>query len=588
MAKSTGAIDIIRTNFRLSANSQNHSRSISWATRIISGIAQGVGLLALIQLANTWASRQEETANNANPWILTLLVTAIIGAISIYIRDRFSYEGAFSVMRSVHRRVGNQLAKLPLGWFSTDTTGRLSRLGAATVNELGNLSAHLLTELSAATVTLLTLLAGLLWWYPILGSIFALCLICYLILMWALTYLDSAASAYAAPAATELADRIVEFSTCQSMLRACDQTIYPQMATALAENRRRSTRRLWVECIGNFLGGIASQTICVVMIISSVHLAFTGSLAPLAVVAVIGISLEITHYLSTISNCRTGLLAVGPTMATINEVLDARPLPEPETSLPQPLPHQVELREVDFAYGNDKQVLNKVSFTVAPHTMTALVGPSGAGKTTIARLICRFWDVNSGAVLVGDRDVRELTTEDLMSQISMVFQDVYLFDDTLEANIRIGNSNAPKEALLRAAELAGVNDIVSRLPDGWDTKVGEGGCALSGGERQRVSIARAILKNAPIVLFDEATSALDAENEANLLRSFEVLRRQSTMLVIAHKLHTITQADQIVVLDDHGHVAQIGTHNQLISCQGIYRDFWNERQAASGWKIAAH
>ena len=170
----------------------------------------------------------------------------------------------------------------------------------------------------------------------------------------------------------------------------------------------------------------------------------------------------------------------------------------------------------------------------------------------------------------------------------MVFQDVYLFDDTLEANIRIGNSNAPKEALLRAAELAGVNDIVSRLPDGWDTKVGEGGCALSGGERQRVSIARAILKNAPIVLFDEATSALDAENEANLLRSFEVLRRQSTMLVIAHKLHTITQADQIVVLDDHGHVAQIGTHNQLISCQGIYRDFWNERQAASGWKIAAH
>ncbi|MDU1683906.1 ABC transporter ATP-binding protein, partial [Varibaculum cambriense] len=460
MDKSMGAIDIIRTNFRLSANSQNHNRSISWATRIISGIAQGVGLLALIQLANTWASRQEESTHNATPWILTLIVTAIIGAISIYIRDRFSYEGAFSVMRSVHRRVGDQLAKLPLGWFSTDTTGRLSRLGAATVNELGNLSAHLLTELSAATVTLLTLLTGLLWWYPALGSIFALCLICYLILMWALTYLDSAASAYAAPAATELADRIVEFSTCQSMLRACDQTIYPQMDTALAENRRRSTRRLWVECIGNFLGGIASQTICVVMIISSVHLAFTGSLAPLAVVAVIGISLEITHYLSTISNCRTGLLAVGPTMATINEVLDARPLPEPETSLPQPLPHQVELREVDFAYGKDKQVLNKVSFTVAPHTMTALVGPSGAGKTTIARLICRFWDVNSGAVLVGDRDVRELTTEDLMSQISMVFQDVYLFDDTLEANIRIGNSNATKEALLHAAELAGVNDIV--------------------------------------------------------------------------------------------------------------------------------
>ena len=227
-----------------------------------------------------------------------------------------------------------------------------------------------------------------------------------------------------------------------------------------------------------------------------------------------------------------------------------------------------------------------VSFRVQPGTMTAIVGPSGCGKTTIARLVARFYDVDAGRVLVGERDVRDWDTADLMAQLSLVFQDVYLFDDTLEANVRIGNPDASRADIEEAARLSGVDEIVERLPLGWDTPVGERGRALSGGERQRVSIARALLKAAPVVLFDEATSALDPENESRITDAMAALRCDATLIVIAHKLDTITAADQIVVLDETGRVAQIGTHADLYSQEsGQYRAFWDARKRAAGWRL---
>ncbi|MBF1735501.1 MAG: ATP-binding cassette domain-containing protein, partial [Trueperella pyogenes] len=212
--------------------------------------------------------------------------------------------------------------------------------------------------------------------------------------------------------------------------------------------------------------------------------------------------------------------------------------------------------------------------------------PSGCGKTTIARLIARFYDVNSGTVSVGGRDVRQWDPAELMAQLSLVFQDVYLFDDTLVANVRIGRPEASDTELEEAARLSGVDEIVARLPLGWETRVGEGGRALSGGERQRVSIARALLKDAPIVLFDEATSALDPENEHRVTAAMDVLRQNASLIVIAHKLDTITAADQIVVLDENGRVVQIGTHSQLFAeTGGQYRAFWDARTRAAGWRL---
>ncbi|WHU60394.1 ABC transporter ATP-binding protein [Trueperella pyogenes] len=582
MAKTMGTVAMLRASRRLENKLEARGRVLVWIARVVSGVIQGVGLLALLQLAGVWA--RPDGGDASTYWMWVLVAVALCGMVSIFLRDRFSYDLAFGVMRNTHRLVGDKLAVLPLGWFSSTVTGRLSRLGAATVNDLGNLSAHMATMLVVSSTTLVTLLAGLLWWYPKLGLVFAICLLAYALLTWVLTYVDAAAQAYSAPAAVELADRIVEFSACQAMLRSCNRVPYSQLDDAVAENRRRGFNSMWVEAVGNFFAGMASQIICVVMIVVGVQQAFSGDLSALEVVAVIGISLQMVQYLVDISNARMALHLMGPTMATIVDVLDAQRLTEPEASAPV-ASQQVELRGVDFSYQDSRRVLDGVSFVVPPRTMTALVGPSGAGKTTIARLICRFWDVDAGAVLVGDADVRDLTTEDLMKQVSMVFQDVYLFDDTLEANIRVGDPDASGDRVRWAAELAGVSEIVDRLPDGWQSRVGEGGTSLSGGERQRISVARAILKKAPIVLFDEATSALDAENEANLTRAFDYLRQESTVLVIAHKLNTVTAADQIVVLNDRGQVAQVGTHEELVGVDGIYREFWQNRELASGWKI---
>ena len=272
-------------------------------------------------------------------------------------------------------------------------------------------------------------------------------------------------------------------------------------------------------------------------------------------------------------------------MNHIDQVMDSPVLPEPDTSPETPSGGSVELVDVDFGYQADVPVLRGISMTVPSGSMCALVGPSGSGKTTIARLVARFYDTDSGQLRVGGVDVKQLTTENLMSQLSMVFQDVYLFDDTLEANIRLGRQDATDDEVRHAANLAGVTEIVERLPSGWETRVGEGGRALSGGERQRVSIARALLKRAPIVLLDEATSALDAENEANIVAAMEELRRSSTLIVIAHKLETIAAADQVVVLGADGRVAQQGRHEDLVGVDGPYRDFWQYRNSASGWSL---
>ena len=212
-------------------------------------------------------------------------------------------------------------------------------------------------------------------------------------------------------------------------------------------------------------------------------------------------------------------------------------------------------------------------------------GPSGSGKTTIARLVSRFYDVDSGTVRVGGLPVAEQTTEQLMGQLSMVFQDVYLFDDTLEANVAVGREGASRQEVREAADLAGVTEIAERLPDGWESRVGEGGRALSGGERQRVAIARALLKRSPIVLLDEATSALDVENEASIVAAVERLRRQATVLIIAHRLDTIAAADQIVALTEQGGVEAQGTHDELLAAGGTYARFWDRLHRAQGWQL---
>lgn len=237
-----------------------------------------------------------------------------------------------------------------------------------------------------------------------------------------------------------------------------------------------------------------------------------------------------------------------------------------------------------FGYDAGKPVLKDLSFTIQPHTITALVGPSGSGKSTVTRLIARFWEIQKGTISIGSQPLSGADPEQLLSEISMVFQDVYLFQDTIGNNIRIGNMKATQAEIEAAAMRACCHEFITALPQGYDTPVGEGGSTLSGGEKQRVSIARALLKDASIVLLDEATASLDPENETAVQQAINELVADKTVILIAHRLKTIRNADKIIVLDQ-GELAEEGTHEELLEHHGLYEKLWDTQQGAEGWRV---
>lgn len=282
----------------------------------------------------------------------------------------------------------------------------------------------------------------------------------------------------------------------------------------------------------------------------------------------------------------TRLTVMNSCLDRIEEVFDESELKDQGTeSVPEKQENcpEIQLKDVNFSY-QKQEVLHHVSFSVMPDTMTALVGPSGGGKSTIANLIARFWDVKSGHVLLRGRDIREIPLADLMNQISMVFQRVYLFQDTVYNNISMGKPDTSREEVYEAARKARCYDFIQELPDGFDTVIGEGGATLSGGEKQRISIARCILKDAPIVILDEATASVDVDNERYIQEAISELVKGKTLLVIAHRLNTIKEADQILVISE-GSIVQKGTHSELMTEEGIYREYVNIREKSAGWNL---
>ena len=256
----------------------------------------------------------------------------------------------------------------------------------------------------------------------------------------------------------------------------------------------------------------------------------------------------------------------------------------PEGIIEDVVNSEIEFRHVSFSYNADIPVLRDVSLTIPEKELTAFVGPSGSGKTTLTRLIARFWDVSEGEILFGGRNIKDYTVHTLMQQVSIVFQDVYLFNDTIYNNIRVGRETATREEIEVAARKAQCHNFITAMPDGYETMVGEGGSTLSGGEKQRISIARAILKDAPIVLLDEATASLDPENEVHIQDAINDLVKEKTVVIIAHRLGTVIGANNIVVIDQ-GRVVQQGKHQALLAEEGLYRNLWEEQQRVKGWKF---
>ncbi|WP_375002936.1 ABC transporter ATP-binding protein [Aeromicrobium sp. CTD01-1L150] len=570
----------------LALTSPRGRRLIAWllAITVATAVVQGVAFAALVPFLDGLFSGDRDQART---WMLVLGALAGGYAVLAVVVSLIGQRSGTEILHSLLIRLGDRLVQLPIGYYGRDRSGDLSQLATHGIVFASSVPYALLRPMLTAFITPTTVM------------------ICTFFIDWriALTMLASApviwltyrflarriASADAAHvvAAGEAAGRLVEFARTQPALRAAGHNSIGQRLVGEAlSSQHRANRRVHTSggaAIAIF--GIVVQCAVAALIAMTVWLTLDGAIAAATAIALLVLAARFTEPVIH-SGALGGALAVARnTLDAIQDLLDETTLSEP-TQPTSPAEGSVRFDDVTFAY-TDTPVLRGLTFEAPAGAMTAIVGPSGSGKTTITRLIARFHEPQEGTVSIGGVPLAELGSNAVAAMVSPVFQDVYLFDGTLIENIAIGNPSASREQLEDAARRARVDEIVERLPASWDTRVGEGGTNLSGGERQRVSIARALLKDAPIVLLDEATAALDVDNESAINDAFQALRRDRTVIVVAHRLQTIASADQILMLDEHGTIIERGTHATLLAADARYAGYWTERLEASQWRLTA-
>ncbi|WP_024800453.1 ABC transporter ATP-binding protein [Nocardia sp. BMG51109] len=518
-------------------------------------------------------------------WAAWMAVAVAAASAFSYLQSMTGLRIGVGMLRGVQTRLGDHLSGLPLGWFATANAGSISKIIVGGVREILSVVSYLVAPMVTAVLVPVGVAVGVAFidWRIALTMLLSLPVLL-LVSRWANGSFMSANDRLH-EAAAESNARVVEFAQAQPVLRAFGAVGdgNRKLSQALREQERASTGLVFASVPGLIVFALCVQAVFLVLVSVVVARGTGGDLAIPAAIALIAVSSRFIEPINRAAQLANGLRSAGAAADRITEFLAERDLGE-ATEPVRPGEPSIVFEDVEFGYRDGEKVIGGASFTVPSGTTTAIVGPSGSGKTTLLRLASRFYDVDAGRIAVGGHDVREQPSETLLGQVSLVFQDVYLFDRTVEENIRLGRPDATSEEVRHAAEMARVDEIVERLPDGWDSAVGEGGAALSGGERQRVSIARALLKDAPIVLLDEATSALDPHSEAVVVRGIHELTRGKTVVVVAHRLATIRHADQILFVED-GRIAESGTHSELLELSGRYAAFWNERSRATGWHL---
>ncbi|MFG3519240.1 ABC transporter ATP-binding protein [Nocardia nova] len=520
-------------------------------------------------------------------WTAWLALAVLVASVCSYQQLLVGLRIGVGMLRGLQTRLGDHLSTLPLGWFATANAGSLSRMVVGGVREILSVVNYLLAPVLTAVLVPVGVAIGVAFidWRIALVMLISLPVLL-LVSRWANTSYTRADRRLDA-AAAEANSRVVEFAQAQPVLRAFGAVGAGNRALtrALREQEAAAKRMIVASVPGLMVFALCVQIVFLIVVSVVVARGTGGDLSIPATIALIAVTSRFIEPINRAAQLSTAIRSAADAADRITNFLAERDLAEAAEPVTPGAP-EIVFDNVDFGYREGEKVIDGVSFTVPSGTTTAIVGPSGGGKTTLLKLASRFYDVGSGSITVGGHDVRRQPSETLLRQVSLVFQDVYLFNETISDNIRIGNPDATTEQVRRAAEIARVDEIVDRLPDGWDSAVGEGGAALSGGERQRVSIARALLKDAPIVLLDEATSALDPHSEAAVVRGIHELTRDKTVVVVAHRLDTIAHADQILFVEA-GRIVERGTHAELLELGGRYAGFWSERSRATGWHLVS-
>ncbi|MFF5481863.1 ABC transporter ATP-binding protein [Streptomyces sp. NPDC012935] len=540
------------------------------ALMVTHSAAEGMSYALLVPLLRALLG---DDAAAAWPWLAAfagaVAVTSVLGHLSSV--SGFRCGGELS--RILHHRLGDQLARLPLGWFVPGRIGDVSGLTGRGVLGVMSIPAHRLQPLIGACVTptVVVLVMFLFDWRIAVAALVAVPVVA-AVYRWT-GRAATAQDAERARRADDASDRVVEYIRAQPVLRAGNRSgeRFRLLDDALRE-QFRSGRRASLAGVPATLGMMFTvQAAFTAVLALAADLALSGDIAAADALALLVLAARCVDPLLSLADLGGVMRVSRGELERIDAVLSERPLPESRRPA-TPDGHDVVFDGVVFRR-DGRCVLDEVALAVPQGHRLAVVGPSGAGKSTLLQLVARFHDVDGGAVRIGGADVREMSGDDLMSRISIVFQDVYLFDASIEENVRLARPDATDTELAEAARAAHLDEVVARLPDGWRTQVGEGGAALSGGERQRVSIARALLKDAPVLLLDEATSALDPNSEAKVQEGLEAVMRGRTVIMVAHRLHTVLKSDRIAFLQA-GRVVESGNHEELLERRGPYAEFW--------------
>lgn len=562
-------------------------------------------LFAALQFAALFIVVEALVSDNRDSrfiWIsLGIMAVSLVGRIiTTYFSTMEQTETGYCMVAEKRIHIGDRLRYISMGYFNKNSIGNITAIVTTTLGDVENSAARVLVSLLGGffnSVALVIVLLVLDWR---IGLIAAIGVLLYLAAAELALRKSARLSGVRQHTQESLVESVLEYIQGMGIVKAfgMEKDSTQSIDSAIKASCRDSLKLTKASVPYDALKQVVVRVFSVLLLLASIYFWLNGSLSLAYGVILVIASFMVFNDLENAGNMASLLQMLAASMDTANSIDDTPVMDEKGADVVQ-ASSEIVFDNVDFSYkvngcgadregglGHaDRKILDHVSFTIPAGTTTAIVGPSGSGKTTMCNLIARFWDVDAGRITVGGKDVRDFKLDSLMKNISMVFQNVYLFADSIENNIKFGCPDATHEQVVEAAKKACCHEFISALPDGYDTVIGEGGGTLSGGEKQRISIARAILKDAPIIILDEATSSVDPENEEELQRAIAELTHDKTIIMIAHRLKTVRGADQILVLDD-SHIVQRGTHAELIQQKGLYADFVSARQEAIGWKLA--
>ena len=518
---------------------------------------------------------------------LALAIMLVSTVLNVWITLKITMlqtEAGYHTCAQKRIEIAEHMRYLPMGYFNQNSLGKITSVTTNTLEGLSDVATRvvMMTVQGFLTTGLITVLVFLYDWR--VGLVLLVGLVLFLLPNTLMRWQVGKVSDDKYQADMDLVAVVLEYS--QGIAEVKNYNLVNRSAKKLSKaiegKSQLDTKMTLVTSPYIALQGMVTKLTGLFMGLFSIYFYLNGSMELLVTIMMIVSGFMIYENLDGVGSFSSLLRIVDLSVDMVNQVLAIQPMDISGQDI-EPKSSRIDLRDVSFSYGN-KKIIDRVSLAIPEKTTTALVGPSGSGKTTLCNLIARFWDVDQGSISLDGHDVRDYSYDSLIRNFSFVFQSVYLFEDTIANNIRFGKPEASQEEVIEAAKKAACHDFILSLPDGYDTKIGEGGASLSGGERQRISIARAIIKDAPIIILDEATANVDPENEEALMQAIQALTRDKTIIMIAHRLKTVEHADQILVLDQ-GRIVEQGKHQDLLAKQGIYSKFIQERKTAASWRI---